>query len=103
MTDEPTSDLSKPKPRRKPAKKRARAKPTSAPKRAAGVVYAGLTAAACASSCTAERCVITHRGVCGHPYKGGLQATAQSPEASRRLNEAKRVIGQQKLDLTVAS
>lgn len=88
-------------PARKPKKKRARTKRkvSTAPKKASDGVYAGLTAANCATACNADRCVISGRGICAHPYKGGLQASTQDPDATRRLNEAKRVIGKRKLDI----
>src|SRR5260221_692949 len=98
METEQSNETTKPKTRRKIAKKRARAAATpSAPKEDAA--YAGISPANCPTACNAERCVISGRGICAHPYKGGLQASLQTPEAVRRLNEAKRVIGKRKLDV----
>jgi hypothetical protein len=98
MTEQPTETT---KPAKKVAKKRGRrAQPTpSAPRDD----YAGISTVNCPSACNAARCVISDRGICGHPYKGGLQASLQTPEAIRRLNAAKRVIGKRKLDLAADS
>lgn len=82
---------------RKPAKKRARAK-TAKPTQKSDV-FAGITPSDCPIACKIDHCVISHRGICAHPYKGGLQAAMQSPEAVRRLNEAKRALGKRKLNL----
>jgi hypothetical protein len=99
METEQTNELPKPKSTRKPAKKRARtkAKPAPAPKQDGA--YAGISPANCPTACSATACVISGRGICAHPYKGGLQASLQTPDAVRRLNEAKRVIGKRKLDV----
>jgi hypothetical protein len=84
--------------KQKPAKKRARAAATPpAPKQ--DTAYAGISPANCPTACNATACVISGRGICAHPYKGGLQASLQTPDAVRRLNEAKRVIGKRKLDV----
>ena len=98
METEQTNDLPKSKSTRKPAKKRARAKAKPAVPKQDGA-YAGISPANCPITCNAERCVISGRGICAHPYKGGLQASMQTPEAVRRLNEAKRVLGKRKLDV----
>lgn len=97
MEIEQTTDT--PKSTRKRAKKRARikAKPEASPKQDGA--FAGISPANCPTACNAERCVISGRSICAHPYKGGLQAALQTPEAGRRLNEAKRVIGRRKLDV----
>jgi hypothetical protein len=99
MEAEQTTETPKPKSTRKPAKKRARrqAKPPAAPKQDA--TFAGISPANCPAACNATACVISGRGICAHPYKGGLQASLQTPDAVRRLNEAKRVIGKRKLDV----
>lgn len=96
MTSTEMSEAPKPKKTRKPAKKAAKAR-SAAPKHDA--IYAGLTPSDCPMACSPDRCVISGRGICAHPYKGGLQAGMQSPDAMRRLNEAKRVIGKRKLDI----
>lgn len=96
MTETPGAATA-PKKTRKPAKKRGRAKTAASP--AQDSAYRGITPADCPTGCNAERCVISGRGICAHPYKGGLQASMQSPDAIRRLNEAKRVIGKRKLDI----
>jgi hypothetical protein len=56
--------------------------------------FDGLTISACATACNAERCVISGRGICAHPCKGGLQGTDKGkPEAVARLAQAKGVLG----------
>jgi hypothetical protein len=96
MTETPNTEA--PKKPRKPAKKRARAKVARPPPVPKGD-YLGITPSDCPVACNADRCIISGRGICAHPYKGGLQAMMQTPEAIRRLNEAKRVIGKRKLDV----
>lgn len=89
--------VTKPAAKARPRQKR-RAKPAAAPK--AEGLYAGLTVANCASGCTAKACVISGIGICAHPAKGGLQALMQAPDTIRRFNEAKRVIGKRKFEVT---
>lgn len=91
--------IEKPKAPRKPAKKRARAKAKPAPTPKQDAAFAGISPANCPTACSATACVISGRSICAHPYKGGLQASLQTPDAVRRLNEAKRVIGKRKLDV----
>jgi hypothetical protein len=97
MTEQ-TTEVPKPK-KRKTTKKRARAKPSPAPEKPTGI-YIGITPSDCPEACKADRCVISESGICSHPYKGGLQAMMQTPDAIRRLNAAKRAIGKRKLELT---
>lgn len=90
-------------PKKAPAKKRhARANKRTAPPAAAAKppsALAGLTATDCATGCfETGKCVISG-SACAHPGKGGLQVALQTPEALQRFNQAKRVIGQNKLDL----
>jgi hypothetical protein len=61
--------------------------------------FAGLTVSDCPEKCSAKGCVISGVGICAHPHKGGLQAMLQNPASMRRLNEAKRILGKQKIDL----
>jgi hypothetical protein len=57
-------------------------------------LYAGLTHMNCADQCTPQSCVISNRGYCAHPYKGGLQRIDQNNLAAiNRLNEAKEFLG----------
>ncbi len=99
MTDEQLNEVPNQKsPKPKTAKKRTKAKvKPAAPKQDS--VYAGITPADCPVACNTGRCVISGRAICAHPYKGGLQSSIQSPEAIRRVNEAKRVLDKRKLDL----
>jgi hypothetical protein len=98
MTETPAT-APKPAKKRQPAKKRAaQAKPVAAlPKR--DTTFDGITPADCPMACTAERCVISGRGICAHPHKGGLQANMQNPDSMRRYNAAKRALGKRKLDI----
>lgn len=95
-TPEISNDVQKP---HKPSAKKRPKKRVAATKSAPPPEMAGLDVATCATACSATRCVISGMGICAHPNKGGLQANMQSPEAARRLNEAKRVIGKRKLDV----
>ncbi len=107
METEHTTTTETPKPKRKPAKKRA--KPARKvtyidavvmdPPLLGAKLFDGITPADCPMACTAERCVISGRGICSHPHKGGLQANLQNPDSLRRYNAAKRALGKRKLDL----
>lgn len=84
---------------KKKVKRHARANkpPAAAPKPPS--ILAGLTITDCATACYKDgKCAISG-SVCAHPGKGGLQVALQTPETIQRFNEAKRVIGQAKLDL----
>jgi hypothetical protein len=88
-------------PKKAPAKKR-RARPNkrAAPPPAAKVSeMAGITPTDCPMACNATRCVISGQPVCAHPHKAGLQIAMQNEITLRRFNEAKRTLGQAKLDL----
>jgi len=93
MTDTPAVPAKKP-----PARKRAKAKPPAAPKKPS--LMDGITVRECPSACREKACVISGTPICGHPHQGGLQAALQNEESMRRLNEAKRILGKAKLDLT---
>mgnify|MGYP001562613856 CR=1 FL=1 len=95
MTDTPTAPLKK-----APARKRAKrkAKPPGAPKKPS--LMAGITVRDCPSACSEKGCVISGTPICAHPHKGGLQASLQTPDSMRRLNEAKQVLGKAKLALS---
>lgn len=97
MTETPVEAPKKPRPAKKKAKKRVVvAKPAAKP----SSEFEGITPSDCPMACRADRCVISGRGICAHPHKGGLQANMQNPEAMRRYNGAKRALGKRKLDLT---
>ena len=83
-----------------PARKRAKAKakPPVAAKKPS--LMDGITVRDCPIACNEKGCVISGKPICAHPHKGGLQARLQNPESMRRLNEAKHILGKQKLDLT---
>lgn len=99
MTEQTTETPKPKKPRRERA---ARAKaPAALPAQArAPSEMEGITVSDCPIACVATRCVISLRGICAHPGKGGLQAPLQTPKTLRRFGEAKRALGQAKLDLT---
>lgn len=96
---------------KKPAKKKvkARAKPARAPRAAAPVIeklppadgiFTGLTVTDCCDGCDVDGCVISGKPYCAHPRKGGLHsAQQQEPAALKRMNQAKRILGKQMLDL----
>lgn len=85
------------KPARKTAARRQHKPVVAAPKQSE---MAGITPGNCPDACKPTRCCISGRTICSHPHKGGLQAGLQSPEAMLRFNEAKRMLGKQKLDLS---
>lgn len=94
MTEEPTTE-------KKPAKRKApkrKAKPATAPKVTAGP-FAGLTVTDCCNECSVNGCVISGKPYCAHPRKGGLQSREiQDQAALKRLNGAKRLLGEQLLN-----
>jgi hypothetical protein len=55
--------------------------------------YEGMTASSCADACRPERCVVSHKPFCGHPYIG--QRTQQSLQ---RYNEAKTRLAHMRID-----
>lgn len=99
MTESPTAAPA-PKPA-KPKRKMQRVK--RAPAAVAvepGSKLAGITPRDCPMACTAKMCVISGRDICAHPMKGGLQANMQNDMSLRRSNEARNILGKQKIDLT---
>lgn len=96
MTETPDHEPKKPKQKRHARPNR---RPADAPPPAKPSALAGLNITDCATGCyETGKCVISG-SVCAHPGKGGLQISLQSPETLKRFNEAKRMIGQAKLDL----
>jgi hypothetical protein len=62
------------------------------------MIFEGMTATTCSSKCNADGCVISGRGYCAHPRKGGLQAVdLSSPDALRRAQQARDQITQAEL------
>lgn len=102
MTEATEAETAKPKAKAKPKKRHARAnKRDAAPPAAAKPpsILAGLNITDCATGCVETgKCVISG-SVCAHPGKTGLQISLQTPETLKRFGEAKRMIGQAKLDL----
>lgn len=100
MTETPTAPAPKPKPVKKRRRaKRVRTAAPAKPKQISGI-FEGLAVGKCPTGCTAEKCVISGVGICANPGLGGLQASLHTPETLARFNEAKRILGEQKLDLT---
>ena len=97
---EPTTEA--PPTKKAPARKRARAKakPAAAVAVPKGSIMEGLSVSECPDACGERGCVISGAAICAHPGKGGLQATLQNPGSLQRFAEAKRYLGQAKLDLT---
>jgi hypothetical protein len=61
--------------------------------------FGGLTIGECSFDCQPDRCVITRTNHCGHPCKGGLQATEQrDPEIVARYNRARRQLAHAAVD-----
>lgn len=55
--------------------------------------FAGLTRTECPIECSAERCLITGRALCGHPHKGGLQGTdVTNAKVMDRYKEARKLV-----------
>lgn len=101
MEHEQTNEAPRPahKPAKKKAKKRAAPAVAARPAPKPSADFEGITPADCPAACTADRCVISGRGICSHPFKGGLQAMLQNPDSLRRLSAAKRALGKRKLEL----
>lgn len=93
IADAPADEPKKRKPRHARANKRSA---IVAPARS---MMEGITVTDCPLACNEKKCVISGREICAHPHKGGLQANLQNADSMRRFNEAKRMLGKQKLDL----
>jgi hypothetical protein len=55
--------------------------------------FAGMTQKSCATTCNAERCVISEVGHCAHPMAGGLQLALKNESSLARYAEACAVLG----------
>lgn len=93
-TPTPNNDLEiAPLPPKKRRRGRAKLKPRKKPVKTPPLL-AGMTNFNCADDCTPTSCVISKRGYCAHPYKGGLQRLDQNDLACiARLNDAKQFLG----------
>lgn len=59
----------------------------------------GISAGSCPIACNEEKCLITGENVCGHPYKGGLQARyLQMKDVLGRFGNARSVIAHQEAE-----
>jgi len=93
-----TSDAS-PKKKRAYHKSRRKAPKVIEPAKPTGE-FEGLTPADCCFKCSMDKCVITHRNICAHPFKGGLQPAMMSdPEVLARYERAKRYLAHRTLDI----
>jgi hypothetical protein len=94
---EPTTE--QPKTKRK-ARKVKRPRPRLVePKTAPPDFLEGLSDKECPFGCEEDHCVITHIGVCGHPYKGELQSTLQNKsDVVKRRRQAQKVLARAKVD-----
>lgn len=64
--------------------------------------FAGLTYNDCPIECSAEYCLITGRGFCGHPHKSGLMGNDNhNPKVVERYNLARRVLARISADAKV--
>jgi len=60
--------------------------------------YEGISQQECPILCEANRCVITHENICGHPHKGGLQAKYMAdPACVERYRQARIRLAQQRI------
>lgn len=82
-----------------PAKKRHARPKRAAPPAAKPSEMEGITVTDCPMACGSTKCVISGVNVCAHPHKAGLQVSVQNEDSLRRFNQAKRMLGQRKLDL----
>jgi hypothetical protein len=60
---------------------------------------AGMTKNDCAKACSAERCVISGRGVCMHPMKSSMGAVETDPAAAAAYASACQLLGINKISL----
>jgi hypothetical protein len=61
--------------------------------------FLGITRTDCPIGCTAEHCVITGMGHCGHPCKGGIQPVHMSNrDTVERYNRARKHLAHVELD-----
>ena len=86
---------------------RANKRPTTAPmivsEKPKPGPFAGMTANDCCSTCSMERCAITGKDYCGHPYKGGLRhGDMNNPEVILRMQEAKKILAHSAVDKRLA-
>ena len=59
----------------------------------------GLSATDCPHDCEKERCVITGRNLCGHPFKSGLQyIDKMNPEVNERYKQAQKMLAHKRVD-----
>ena len=62
--------------------------------------FEGLSANDCPFVCNADKCCISGKAYCGHPYKGGLRyADMNNRGAIVNMQKAKRLLAHQKVEL----
>lgn len=90
-------------PAEKPKRKGRRRQPSPALAPKPAKQLAGLTVINCCAACNSERCVISGRGYCAHPRKGGLQGSdMHDPETIGRMNAARKMLGKKAVDMRYA-
>jgi hypothetical protein len=63
--------------------------------------FAGMTKEACPAACNAEGCVITGKGFCAHPTKGGIPASFKNdPAIQEAFAAACKALGVPNVHLT---
>jgi hypothetical protein len=61
--------------------------------------FDGMTKFGCAAACNANRCVVSRRPYCAHPYKGALHAAdLHHPATIARLSAARDLLARDALD-----
>lgn len=100
--EHPAPKLKVAKRRKRRAAPHAPAAPKAEPKAAAAAKaseFEGITQSECCFDCDPDKCAITGIGVCGHPYKGGLQSSLLSkPDVVRRYQAVRRILAHQVTD-----
>lgn len=84
-------------PNKRPKRQARAAKPSTEDKPIKGGEFAGVSATACCTACTPERCVISTVGVCKHPYKTGDSGCG--PITIENRHKVRKLIKHQLIDL----
>lgn len=106
MTDTTQADITEaPKPKRKYTR-RANVrgqKPKPVVAKTEPDEFAGITNNSCCASCSADKCVITGKPYCGHPYMGGLRhGDMNNPGMIEQMKKAKSILAHASLDKRLA-
>ena len=94
MTEELPAEKPKAKKKAKP-----RRKVSAVPRAEKPDEIEGINETDCCFDCVAERCCITGVAHCGHPSKGGLQASMMNkPDIVQRYNRARKLLAHMKTE-----